>query len=57
MPVVDITASDIDQGGYVGQGAANVRQLFQMAREIVSDGGGGGGGGVGGLGRRMKVKH
>ncbi|CAI5535364.1 unnamed protein product [Closterium sp. Naga37s-1] len=36
VPVVDIKSSDVDPGGFVGQGAANVRELFKMAREMVS---------------------
>ncbi|CAI5488832.1 unnamed protein product [Closterium sp. Naga37s-1] len=36
VPVVDIKSGDVDPGGFVGQGAANVRELFKMAREMVS---------------------
>ncbi|CAI5994521.1 unnamed protein product [Closterium sp. NIES-65] len=35
VPVVDIKSSDVDPGGFVGQGAANVRELFKMAREMA----------------------
>ncbi|CAI5461677.1 unnamed protein product [Closterium sp. Yama58-4] len=35
VPVVDIKSSDVDPGGFVGQGAANVRELFKMARDMA----------------------
>ncbi|GJP56793.1 hypothetical protein CLOM_g15841 [Closterium sp. NIES-68] len=35
VPVVEIKSSDVDPGGFVGQGAANVRELFKIAREMA----------------------
>lgn len=35
VPVVEIKALDLEGGAWVGQGAANVRELFQTARELA----------------------
>lgn len=35
VPVVEINALDLEGGKWVGQGAANVRELFQTARELA----------------------
>ena len=36
VPVVNVEAQELEAGLWVGQSAANVRELFQTARELVS---------------------
>ncbi|MCH94394.1 FTSH extracellular protease family protein [Trifolium medium] len=35
VPVVEIKAHQLEAGLWVGQGASNVRELFQTARDLV----------------------
>lgn len=36
VPVVNVEAQELEAGLWVGQSAANVRELFQTARDMVS---------------------
>lgn len=36
VPVVNVEAQELEAGLWVGQSAANVRELFQTARDLVS---------------------